>query len=104
MTTARRKRARVEVETVDYIRGFLARAIKGAGKRVSDGDPVDLAELVRLRAEFDEVIVDAVRGMRERHGYSWADIARELGTTRQAAHATFGNKIRSRTHVDTMSA
>lgn len=86
---------RREVETPDYIRGFLTRAIRGAGKRVANGDPVDLAELVALRDEFDAVLVDAVRGMRERHGYSWSDIARELGTTRQAAQQYYGRKIAS---------
>lgn len=86
---------RRERETSEYINDFLKRAIKGAGKRVANGDPADLAELVAMRNYFDEVLVEAVRGMRETHGYSWAQIARELGMgSRQAAQQAFGERRR----------
>lgn len=49
----------------------------------------ELAELVALRNEADAALVAGVQAMR-RHGMSWADIGRELGITRQAAHERFG--------------
>lgn len=91
------------METVEYVEDFLTRIIKRAGVRVADGDPTDLAALVAARAAMDEAIVVAVAGMRERYGYSWADIGRELGITRQAAQATYGRKIAARL-VDQISA
>lgn len=85
-------RRRVEVETTEYAR-FARRIIRAFGRRVADGEPLDLAELVALRRDMDDVIVEAVRGMRETHGWSWAEIARDLGVTRQAAQMTYGRKI-----------
>lgn len=65
---------------------FVARCVRAAGRRVAAGDIDGLAELVQLRAEMDEAITTAVRGLRaEPHCQSWAAIARVLGITRQAA-------------------
>ena len=66
------------------------RVLRGLGRRVSDGDPVDLAAAVALRSELDAIIRASVRQMRETHGYSWAQIGDELGVTRQAAYQRFG--------------
>ena len=83
-----RRRAR-PVETTDYLRA-AARFLRGAGRRVADADPEDLAELLALRQVLDEAIATAVTGQREQWGRSWADIARAAGTTRQAAHERWG--------------
>ena len=87
--SARRRR---EVETDQYA-AFARRIMRAFGRRVANGDPLDLAELVAIRDEMDQVIVQAVRGMRETHGYSWAEIARDLGTSRQNAQKVYGRKI-----------
>lgn len=49
----------------------------------------ELAELVALRNEAEAALAAGVHTLR-RHGMSWADIGRELGCTRQAAHERFG--------------
>lgn len=80
------------IETPEYA-DMLARMIKAYAKRVGDGDPVDLARMVEVRREFDQAIVDAVRGMRKA-GCSWREVAEGLGTTRQAAQITYGRRQR----------
>ena len=58
---------------------------------MADGDVEGLAALVALRSELDEAIGSAVRGLREAPwSYSWAEVARVLGTTRQAAQQRYG--------------
>jgi hypothetical protein len=64
---------------------FAARVIRAHGRRVAEGDVEGLAELVDLVAELDAAMQAAVDGLRQ-VGYSWAEIASRLGTTRQAAH------------------
>ncbi len=86
--TSRRRR---EVETDEFL-SFARRIVRAAGKRVGDGDPVDLAALVAVRRELQEVEVRAVEAMRERYGYSWAEIGRDLGMTRQAAQQYYGRR------------
>lgn len=81
--------SRRERETGEYA-GMLRRMIRAYGRRVADADEVDLAEMVQLRDEVEAAIAAAVRGQRENHGASWADVARGLGTTRQAAQMRYG--------------
>lgn len=85
---------RREVETSEFL-GFARRIVRRAGERVGDGDPIDLADLVALRRELEEVEVKAVQAMRETYDYSWAEIARELGITRQAAQQYYGKRMAS---------
>lgn len=77
------------VETSEYV-GMLRRTIRALGRRVADGDPVDLGAAVQLRAELDEVIRASVLEMRSSSGFSWQQIADELGITRQGAYQRFG--------------
>ena len=75
------------VDTPEFT-AFAARILRAAARRVSDGDVEGLAALVALRSELDAAITIAVQGLRSpkrSYTYSWADIARVLGTTRQAA-------------------
>lgn len=81
-----------EVENDEFFR-FARRILKAAGKRVGNADPVDLADLVALRKEMERVEADAVRMMRERHGYSWSEIGRDLGISRQAAQQFYGRRL-----------
>lgn len=83
---------RREVETRDYIDGFLRRAIAGAGRRLVDADPEDLAALVAARDELNQVIAAAVPAMRDRYGWSWSEIGRALGVSRQAAQQAYGRR------------
>ncbi|WP_311209371.1 MULTISPECIES: hypothetical protein [unclassified Aeromicrobium] len=82
------------IETTEYLRGMLPRMIRAAGRRVGDADPEDLVDLVALRDEVDAAIASAIRGQRERHGRSWAEIARGLGTSRQAVQMRYGQTNR----------
>lgn len=77
------KRRRAPYETADYL-AAVRRMLRAAGRRVADGDPVDLGELVGLRAELDEVIAAGVAGLRSQ-GVTWASIGEATGTSRQAA-------------------
>lgn len=72
---------------------FVRRVIRGYGKRVADADDVDLAEMVQLRDVLEQAIADAVRGQRDLHGRSWADVAKPLGVTRQAAQMRYAAKV-----------
>lgn len=87
---SRRRRPRAVVETMDYL-SAARRFIRAAGKRVGDGDEVELRALLDLARCLDDAIYAAVVAQQQ-HGASWADIARATGTTRQAAHAKWGKR------------
>lgn len=53
-----------------------------------------------VRRELDTAIATAVQGQR-RNGFSWADIGRGLGVTRQAAHMTWGPAVEQLEHAET---
>jgi hypothetical protein len=67
----------------DEFGAFVRRVIRAYARRVADRDEVDAA------------MREAVTGL---HGnpYSWADIGRALGITRQAAQARFGRPSSTR--------
>jgi hypothetical protein len=73
----------------DEFGAFVRRIIRAYARRVGDKDIEALTGLAALRDEVDAAIVEAVNNL---HGdpYSWADIGRALGTTRQAAQMRFG--------------
>ena len=75
----------------EYI-AFCRRILRAMGRRIGSADPEDLGEMLALRDELDEAIVKSVVGLRE-SGYSWAEIARATGTTRQAAFARWASKV-----------
>ena len=81
-------------ETPEYA-AMLSRMVRAYGRRLADSDPSDLADAVRIMAELDAAIAQAVDGLRATHGFSWADIAAELGITRQAAQQRYGRRIAS---------
>lgn len=73
--------------------GFVRRAIRAHGRRVGAADPEELAELVAMRATLEEAIATAVDGLRAApREASWAEIARALGVTRQAAQQRYGGR------------
>ena len=71
---------------------FSRRIMKALSRRIGAADPEDLGEMIRLRDDLDTCIDQAVRGLRE-NGFSWAEIARATGTTRQAAHARWASRV-----------
>ncbi|GAA3213316.1 hypothetical protein [Nonomuraea helvata] len=79
------------IENPDYA-AFLRRIIRAYSKRIADGDIEALADLAGVVAELDHAIAQAVIQLRVQHGYSWADIARPLGITRQAAQQRWGGE------------
>ena len=89
LTPKRRDRV---VENPEFA-AFARRILRAAARRVADGDVEGLAGLVALRSEVDAAISEAVQGLRSpKWSYSWADIARVLGTTRQAAQQRYGQQ------------
>jgi hypothetical protein len=73
----------------DQYAAFLRRIIRAYGRRIAAGDVEALADALALIEELDDAIGHAVTGLRS-HGYSWADIARPLTITRQAAQQRWG--------------
>ena len=85
--TSRRTSRRV-VENDDYA-AFTGRVLAAHARRISRGDIEGLPALNALAADIDTALLHAVTGLRAA-GYSWADIAARLGTSRQAAQQRFG--------------
>lgn len=75
----------------EYV-AFCRRIMRAMARRMGQADPEDLAEMLALRADLDEAIDQAVAGLRE-SGFSWGEIARATGTTRQAVHARWASKV-----------
>lgn len=67
---------------------MVRRVIRAHGRRVADADPEDLAELVAMHQVLDEAIAEAIAGQRET-GFTWSEIGKSLGMTRQAAWLRF---------------
>lgn len=78
-----------KAETSDYA-AMLGRMVRSYGKRIAEGDPHDLAAAVDLARQLDDAIGNAVAVMRRDSGFSWAELAAELGVTRQAAQQRYG--------------
>jgi hypothetical protein len=81
LTPTRRKRA---VENDEYAT-FVRRILRAYARRIAMGDIDAVADMVAIGRELDDIVQEAVDGLRAK-GYSWADIAQRLGVTRQAAH------------------
>lgn len=80
------------METADYA-AMMGRMTRAYSQRVADGAAADLPLLVKARADMDAAIAEAVVANVAEHGYSWADIGRELGITKQAAFQRYGKLI-----------
>lgn len=82
----------------DNYRGFMRRIMAAYGRRIGAGDIAALPELIALEKELSDTIEDAIRQLRhEPWNYSWADIGRVLGVSRQAAMKRWGHVGGSRT-------
>lgn len=78
----------MSVETPEFL-AMVRRMLRAAGRRVAEADEVELAELVRLRDEVDQVIAVAVEGWRAQ-GRSWATIGNALQLSKQGAQQRYG--------------
>lgn len=97
MAATRTKRHTRTVESVAGRDSFLAfgrRIVRAYGRRVGDGDLDALEGLVQLQAELAET-VKAAGAAAHAYGYSWAEIGRATGTSRQRAEHRFGQTERN---------
>jgi hypothetical protein len=81
---------RPERETAE-VADMIHRVARSLARRAEGGDIDALEELVKLQHDLDGYIDRAARGLHAEPGrYSWGEIGRWLGITRQAARQRFG--------------
>lgn len=78
----------MSVETPEYA-AMLERMIKAYGRRVGDGDPVDLTRMAEVVEALEAATRVAVEGLRAA-GFSWREVGESLGMSKQAAQQRFG--------------
>src|SRR5690349_2760645 len=89
---AKRRQDREALE----LAAFLRRMGRALVRRAGDGDLDALVALVDSRAALDVAIGDAARALHTwrvdgvHDGYSWAEIGRAVGISKQAAQQRFG--------------
>ena len=81
---------------LDAYEPMVRRIIAAHGRRVANADPEDLAGLQALHQAIEEALTVAIQGQRA-NGFSWTDIGRGLGSTRQNAQQRYGNQDRQGT-------
>src|SRR5215813_6463564 len=86
--TRMRKRPKRVVDNPEYA-SFARRVLKAYARRVAAGDIAALSELAVFVADVDDATRFAVAGLR-RFGYSWCDIASQVGISKQAAQQRWG--------------
>lgn len=74
------------------VAGAARRMTLALGRRLAEDDPGALVYLARLRLALAEAEETAVDGMRDT-GFTDADIAAELGVTRQAVRQRWPHKV-----------
>jgi hypothetical protein len=73
--------------------GMTQRVLQSLVRRATDGDIGALEELTLLQREAREASIAAARGLVEGPGqYSWGEVGRWLGMTRQSARQRFGRR------------
>jgi hypothetical protein len=91
------RRRNYPVENPAY-HAMVRRMLRAMARRVAtDGDIEGLADMVKMQDELGELIAETVRSLRDDHGYSWAEVGRETGMTRQSAHERWGRRAVSGT-------
>lgn len=77
-----------KIENPEYSQ-FARRIIRAYGRRVASGDIEALSGLLAMQAAISEAAADAVAGLRA-DGFSWSEIGRAAGVTKQAAFDRWG--------------
>ncbi len=85
------KRPKRVVENDEYA-AFLRRVIAAYSRRVAAGDIEAIADMADLADYLEQATRQAITGLRDNHGYIWADIAARLGITRQGAQQRWGGE------------
>jgi hypothetical protein len=83
---------RKQYRETDAVAAAAVRMTRAIGRRIADGEVESLVELERLRTEVDEQMRAAVAALVDPAGpwsYSYTDVARVLGVSRQAARQRF---------------
>lgn len=75
----------------DYL-AMLRRMLRAGARRLATADPDDLAEMVALRDDLDQAILQAIAGQRAA-GTSWEAIGAPLGLSKQGAQQRYGRKL-----------
>jgi hypothetical protein len=70
---------------------MVERMIKAYAKRIGESDVEELPRMIDMHRVLDEGLDRAVAGLRK-FGYSWGEIAKRTGTTRQGAQQRWGKK------------
>jgi hypothetical protein len=70
---------------------FVRRIMRAYGRRVADLDIEGLKGLADLQKEVEAQVRQSAITL-QAQGYSWGEIGRVLGITRQAAQQRFGKK------------
>lgn len=68
--------------------GFLRRIAKALVRRAAEGDLETLSAIRQVQADLDAALEQAAAAAHDA-GYSWTEIGRELGISRQAARQRF---------------
>jgi hypothetical protein len=89
--TSRSKRSRRPKRTWEspQMAAMVARVSRSMTRRAAEGDVEALTALVQMREAVDAATVLSARALHD-FGYTWADVGRELGVSRQAALKRFG--------------
>lgn len=77
------------MENAEYAK-MMSKMIKAFGRRAANGNPNDLALLVIAQEELTRATQLAVNGLIAQ-GFSWSEIAKPLGCTRQNAWKKWGS-------------
>jgi hypothetical protein len=88
-TTRRRKR---DHESPDLV-AMLNRVAKALVRRAAEGDLEAVSALRQAERTMGSALIEAAQAAHsEPNAYSWTEIGRELGMTRQAAQQRFGSE------------
>lgn len=81
----------------DQYGAFVRRIVRAYRRRIADRDIEGLTGLATLQADVDQAVTEAVRDLLAQD-YSWADIGKALGMTRQGAQQKYGKRIAQLAH------
>jgi len=72
---------------------MVARISRGMVRRAAEGDLETLGALADMAHDIDKALAAAASSLVMEADYSWTEVGRELGITRQAAWQRFGRPL-----------